>query len=307
MLKNFDLQKFQEVGVKAILASMTLVHPFILSLKKYGDIEVKKHDDSLVTLVDSASENIAIPMLQTAFPDIPIICEESGVTLENPSSTWEIWMDGIDGTNAFTLGSATPTIIICAYDRQKKQLVGCIVGEPSTGRVWSACAGFGCRLDVFQISNYTNPYLLKTNMCRVWDGDFAGKTVFIDVSHGFTRGKGDNKRQILTDININALSKNLQNKKIKVLILGSNGLNHALVANGNPGMIGCITTAMGGPWDTPTLLGIEAGGYGCGIKINNDRTLSKAGILNPLSYDIAIVAGNQTALDFLSNCVLNCV
>jgi fructose-1,6-bisphosphatase/inositol monophosphatase family enzyme len=306
MPENFDPQKFQEAGVKAILASMMLVRPFVLGLKEYGDIEVKKHDDSLVTLVDSASEGVGIPILQTAFPDVPIICEESGVTRENPDSTWEMWMDGIDGTNAFTLGSSTPTIIICAYDRQKKQLVGCVVGEPSTGRIWSACTGLGCHLNIYEMSASVSN-LLKTQTCRVWDGDFAGKTVLIDVSHGFTRGKGDNKRQILTDANINILFRNLQNKKIKVLILGSNGLNHALVANGNSGMVGCITTAMGGPWDTPTLLGIEAGGYGCGIRINNDRTLSETGILDPLSYDIAIAAGSQRALDFLSECVLNCV
>lgn len=295
-----DMNKFLTVGTQAVLASMNIIKPFILGLKDYGDIEVKEHDGTLVTAVDPMSERAATDVFQKAFPDIPLIREEQGVNIEKSDSPVIVWFDGLDGTNAFTLGCSTPTVIMTAYDRNRKIIIGSIVGEPSTGRIWSASTSTDCKLQVFE-----NGMMIKEKICRTWNGDYENKTVFIDVSHGFTRGKGVDRRQIITEEQMDNLLKSLRSK-MKVIILGSNGINHALVANGNSGMVGTITTAMGGQWDVPTILGIEAGGSGQGFSINNGK-LEEQNVLDPESYDIAIMANNSRSLEFLSNCVKGCI
>lgn len=295
-IMDFNTEKFLEVGKQAVWASMQVIRPYILGQKDYGDIEIKEHDQTLVTAVDRMSEEAATPILQKAFPDIPIIREEGGTTLEK-AAPWIMWFDGLDGTNLFTIGGSGSTVILVAYDCINKEQLGAIVGEPSTGRIWSACINTGCTRQVE--SNIC--------LCKAWNNEkFEGKTVLLDVSHGFPRGKGEKKRQILTEKNMDLLLKNLRTK-VKVLLLGSNGLHHALVANGNQGMIGCITTAMGGPWDTPTLLGVEAGGFGQSFRMSPDRKLIEQDVLDPESYDMAIMAGSQPALDFLSDCLSDCM
>lgn len=294
---EFNAEKFLEFGTEAVLASMKVIRPYILGLKDVGAIEIKKHDKTLVTAVDRMSEEAATPLLQKAFPGVPIVREEGGATLAEDGASWIMWYDGIDGTNLFTIGGSGSTVILCAYDRTKKKLVGTIVGEPSTGRIWSACAGAGCTR---QVENKTFP-------CNIWSNEnFKDSTILLDVSHGFPRGKDENKRWILTEDNMDLLLRKLRTK-VKVLLLGSNGLHHALVANGNPGMVGCITTAMGGPWDTPTLLGTEAGGFGRGFQMSPKRKLIERNVLDPESYDMAIMAGSEKALDFLSDCLDDCM
>lgn len=302
---KFNRETFLNHGTKAVLASMGVILPFIKGVKDYGDIEVKEHDQTLVTAVDRMSEDAASEILIKAFPNVPIIREEGGISSVNPDATWIKWFDGLDGTNIFTLGGATPTVILSAYDLVKKQLVGCIVGEPSTGRVWSATSGSGCDMDAYNYlwddGRYSSLPLTRKK-CQAWDGEVEKGTVMIDISHGFTRGKGENKRQLMTEDNMDKFLRNVRSRT-KVLLLGSNGINHALVANGNKGMAGCISTAMGGPWDTPTLLSAEAGGFGRAFRVTSDRKLEEADFLDPEAYDMVIVSGSKRTLDFLSACL----
>lgn len=56
------------------------------------------------------------------------------------------------------------------------------------------------------------------------------------------------RKQILNTKNQQALFASLI-PVCKIQMPGSNGLNHALVANGGAYAAGAITTAIGGPWD----------------------------------------------------------
>lgn len=89
---------------------------------------------------------------------------------------------------------------------------------------------------------------------------------------------------------------------------GSNGVHHAIVANGNDTVVGAITTAQGGPWDCGgalTVLG--AGGAAKGLRVTSDRWFEECDPLNPLDYDILVVANSDDTLDRLVHALYVCI
>jgi hypothetical protein len=120
--------------------------------------------------------------------------------------------------------------------------------------------------------------------------------VLLDVSHGFNRGV----RQILTDGQLYRLLQVL-NSRVKLLLPGSNGLNHSLVANGGENLMGAITTAIGGPYDIGgVLLVLNAGGKAKAFRIDENRQLIEVDPLDVLAADLLISGNTQETVDILS-------
>ncbi len=247
---------------------------------------VIKDDGSLLTPVDSESERIITEHLREEFPDVPILREEAGL-LAGHDGRYVILIDPVDGTRSLVAGAATSTIIASLYDREFCQVVAVVIAAPATGRIWSAVRGHGCTLTIGQTEQ----------SCRVWDGDMRpSSTLMIDRFSAFTR----NGRTILTDDNYARLFCQLHTQA-SIKSYGSNGLHHALVANGSPDVAGAVTTAVGGAWDCGgVLLVLEAGGAACGFAMDKDGRLTEHDPLDVLKHDLMIVAKSRAALEELT-------
>lgn len=309
----FNKDAFEKASIKAITASFRQIRPFLLDQKDLGAIQTKP-DQTLLTIADKRSEGVGFAVLRAAFPEVAIIREESG--LSAGSADWEIWYDPIDGTAPFTIGAPTSTVICAAYDAVNKTLLSVAIGEPAYRRIWMASKGDGCKLVILN-----NEYEVEqSNYKKVWDGKLNHSTaVFLDITTGFLRTIG--KRPITDDTvvyegGLRAVLQDRVTKKIvkqlasntRLQLYGSNGMHHALVANGNDKVVGGFTLAMGGQWDAAgALLITEAGGVCLAIAIEwidivheifNVRT-EKKDPLNPADYDILIYANNQDNLNRL--------
>ena len=276
----FDSKLFLEASMRAVQASMEVVKGYQLRESPVGFSEIKEGDKTLKTIVDELSEFATKCIMGDAFPDARFHVEEAGHT--KGSLDISILIDGLDGTRAFVNGLVTSTVIIGAYDHIKKQVVGCTIGEPISGRVWQAC-------ESVVVPDF-----------GVWQGPLDEQaTVLFDVSHGFNRGN----RKIFTDSKVAYLFGNLAHR-CKVLMPGSNGLHQALVAHGAEYMAGSITTAIGGPWDVcGVLLVLEAGGVACAFRMLRNSKMVMVDPLDVMSYDLLVCANNQSTLDVLVDCL----
>jgi fructose-1,6-bisphosphatase/inositol monophosphatase family enzyme len=293
----FNQQKFETASLEAIIASFKQIRPFLLNQKNIGKIDIKP-DDTLLTIADHLSENAGFEILRRAFPNLPIIREESG--LSEGSADWQIWYDPIDGTAPFSIGAPTSTVICAAYDTINKSLLSVAIGEPAYKRIWTATKNSGCWLTILD-----DNYNIQTKLPKkVWDGHLSSSTaVFLDLTRGFTRSK--DQRQILDNPQMQAIVTSLS-LETRLQLYGSNGLHQALVANGNEKVVGGITTAMGGPWDAAGALLIEEAGGKCQAwRLTTDGQITPADYLDPLSYDILAYTNNATTLAFLRHALNN--
>lgn len=280
---------FLMAGQQAVNASMELIGSFQRGTHKIEG-KLKPFDRSIVTTTDVASEALATDIFQRLLPEVPLLREEGGWQGTNTTSRYIITYDPLDGTRPFLSGASTSTVIAAAYDRQYSRLVAVVIGEPATGRIWWAMA--------------SNCYLATSSgvkaLCRVWDGAMdSTSVVLIDNFMAFARADG--KRPITTNANLCKLFGNLQSR-VAIQNYGSNGLHHALVANGNERVAGAITTSMGGEWDCGGALAVlTAGGDAAGFRVEDNRKLSAQDPLDPMSYDILVVANNSESLAVLVN------
>jgi fructose-1,6-bisphosphatase/inositol monophosphatase family enzyme len=127
---------------------------------------------------------------------------------------------------------------------------------------------------------------------RVWDGSLNPKsTVYLDLYPGFTR---DGCKTLSTQEQSKLFSM-IHGSVSAVSMLGSNGLHHALVANGGKGVAGAITTALGGPWDVaPVALVLASGGAARAFSRGEDGIWVDRDPRDVYSYDF-LVTGNSTA------------
>ena len=281
----------------AAAASMRVIRDYQLLNKSRHDITIIKEDDTYQTAVDRESAQAAINLLR-GLPSYYEIKAEDGTTPENPSATNIILMDNLDGTNAFVLDLPTSTVIIADYDKQKRRIASCLIAEPVRGRIWLATGKQVTIMTQFKEdrSGTTLPKVVK-----VWKGLLSRKTstIFLDISHGFTR----KERQLMTDEDVARLFGNL-NTKAKILLPGSNGLMHALVASGGEGLAGGITTAMGGEWDVAGIfLVLRAGGFARAFRINENRMLTEADPLDPFAYDTVAFGNSRETVDILVDAI----
>ena len=275
--------------IEGLLAGMAIVKKY-QEVPMYIRITLKPADGTLVTLVDKESGEEMYSILRTSFRDGFTFSLEDTETSRS-DARYVVLGDPLDGTGAYVNGLSTSTVIIGVYDRGEKRLVACAIGEPATGRIWYTEDG--------------NTFRFPKSVCRVWTptDDTKGKpTVLLDVSHGFVRSG----RQMLTDEQMGKLFQ-LLNPHVKLLLPGSNGLNHALVANGGELMAGAITTAIGGPWDIcGVLLVLNAGGYAKAFRIGDNRTPVEVDPLDVLAADLLISGNTQETVDFLAQQLTAC-
>lgn len=288
--------------VRAMLASMEVVRDYQRGVRKRSDATKVKLDGTFVTGVDADSGLAARPHLSNLPPNYAIKSEDVEGR-ESSVKTNELLEDSLDGTDGFLLGLPTPTVIMADYDSVMHRLTGCWIGLPATGQVWSASKGSGPVL-MSRYADWKGHTLTACMPTKVWEGPMDRKSaVFLDVSHGFARDGG--KREILSGDNSARLLANLS-RKTKILIPGSNGLMHALVANGGEGLAGGITTAMGGEWDAAGVyLVLRAGGFARAFRVHTHpkelcrKSLTEANPLDPYAYDIVAFGNSKETVDVL--------
>jgi len=269
-------------AISGCMAGMTIVRHYQLADSVLSAIE-KQEDQTLVTIADTESQS-AVKSTLAQIHDLAFWGEEGdGRKGFLGDGRYGAIVDPLDGTNAFVIGMITSTVIIGIYDRKEKRLVGCVIGEPISGRIWSA-------------TDEDKTTLNESRFCHVWDGTLAKGNVFIDVSHGF-KSRG---RQILTDNGNTCLYSSL-NKKCKIFLPGSNGLMQTLVANGREWMAGSITTAVGFPGDVcGAFLVKQVGGILKAYARNDAGKLLETDPLDPLLVDALICANSAETLAVLA-------
>ena len=260
---------------------------------------VRKSDGTYKSDVDDASELAARPYLSAI--GLTVIQEEAG--LQGPKTNEVIFHDGLDGTRAQLMGTTTSTVICATYDTVRNMVTRCVVGEPSSGRIWFAGQGEGTWL--FHSDTDLDPddvdrirYLADTAERRyVWDElALPGKpTIITDVTATFKQ-----LQKLKEPITVAALAEFLRRlviEELDILLPGSNGLHHALIAHGGLGDRAAVTTALGGPWDAaPLFLVYKAGGAVLGFKngrrLKNDLSVTKGDVFISAN---SIHSANHTA------------
>lgn len=286
---------------QAVAASMDVVRRFQLS--RCTDPLGTKSDGTLSALsADKASEAAGKEFLRQ-IPGIQIQGEETGK--EGDESDIIVCLDALDGSMPFAVGAGTSTVIAAAYSRKNREVFYSMVANPQTGQVWLAKKG--CPTKVILNRRVQS----EVAGCTVSTEPISPKTrVFIDSYPGFKR----DGREILSRSELNRLE-GLIDEKAGKLMLGSNGIHHALVAHGGKGAVGAITTAIGGWWDVcPVLLVTQAGGYATAFRVGDtytegDALFKSRGTLiecNPLdvmSYDILVTANSPETLAVLVDAI----
>jgi len=103
----------------------------------------RKPDDSPVTAVDRACEDLILSGLQEAFPDDGFLGEETGEHAGGSGRTWIV--DPIDGTRPFIRGISTYGCLI-GLEAEGEQVVG-VIYLPALKEIYYASLGNGAFLN----------------------------------------------------------------------------------------------------------------------------------------------------------------
>lgn len=280
-----EIKKILAHALAGVRASMEVVRR--AQGMRVAEVETKV-DETIVTATDRASAEAGAKFLRTT--GVPLISED-GEQDKTIAGRYRQFYDPLDGTGAFAAGLMTSTVIWGLYDLERREVIATIVGEPISGRVWIAQRSGPTKLRWTEELGGRR----SARLVRVEQGSFSKQsTVVIDLSHGFVRGG----RQLLTDVQVGKLFSHL-NTRTKILIPGSNGLMHALVANGGTGVVGSITTALGGPWDAcGVLLVLRAGGCARAFRFE-DGILEERPPRAVADYDILVTGNHRRTVDAL--------
>lgn len=291
-----NLDRIALTLIKAVVASMTVVK----SAQKEIHTGALKSDGTSASQAYLASEAAGIKILKLTGLDI--WAEEGGLgTIHETDEV--ILFDPLDGTRPFLTGAISSTVIAATYDLKKKRVTRCVVGEPVSGRIWFATQGGGTWVFYTSDKISLENTIAEAKQCKVWDGSLHNKsTMFLDLYPGFQK----EGYPAISDALWGRFFQELFGRTTAISMFGSNGLHHALVANGAEGVAGAITTAMGGPWDVaPVLLTLEAGGSAQAFKINTQGFLEKKHALDVLDYNLVISANNTETLEELEMELIN--
>lgn len=133
-----DFKKMLGISIEAASAAGEA----ILAIYKtdFSDTVRYKEDNSPLTIADTAANNIICGILQEAYPDIPILSEES--TNEIPQDAPYCWVvDPLDGTKEFINKNGQFTVNI-ALSQNHRAVLGA-VAVPVTGTLFYAGRGTG--------------------------------------------------------------------------------------------------------------------------------------------------------------------
>ena len=107
----------------------------ILNIYARDDFEVKiKSDESPLTLADSRADKIITEILTDAFPDIPIVSEESHGDLHSKMADMFFLIDPLDGTKEFINRTGEFTVNIAIILKQRAELG--VVFVPTTRELY---------------------------------------------------------------------------------------------------------------------------------------------------------------------------
>lgn len=137
MLTKNTLAILLEIAEKAGEAIMTVY-------QQGSDVQIEnKADDSPVTEADHAAHHVIVDALSQAFPDIPILSEESVAVAVEERLSWDrYWLvDPLDGTKEFIGRSGEFTVNI-ALMSGAEPVLGC-VSVPVTGLAYLGGQGIG--------------------------------------------------------------------------------------------------------------------------------------------------------------------
>jgi fructose-1,6-bisphosphatase/inositol monophosphatase family enzyme len=301
---EFDIQRFESTSIEMVIKGMEVVRRYQLRDETLVKATVKKEDNTLLTIEDQACGKTLRDLLKRDFPHIRNSIED--VETYKGTSTVVIYGDPIDGTAAFTAGLPTSTVILGAYDTEKKEMLACTIGEPSSGRIWHTCGG----KSYYCVWDFSRAKMRNVHPVITWKGILPNKDTFVFLDHprGFVRSG----RQILSGEQAGRLLNKLA-ANYRLLLPGSNGLHQALVAQGNDRMAGAITSAIGGPQDVCGVqLVLNAGGAARAFRML-DRPVCLPTMEPPLlynffeevsplaieEYDILVVGNNQRTVNEL--------
>ena len=288
----------REGMLHALFVCMTVVRRHQIDRMFTPVAVMGKSDSTIVTTADKESDRAGKDLLGS-IPGIIVHGEESGATGRGEII---VYLDGLDGSMPFAIGVGTSTVIVAAVKKATGEVIYCMVGEPQTGRVWRAGRDGCCESAVLDgATAFMSPRGQGWREVHVCDDVLAShkSRVLVDSYPGFTK----DKRTILSIPQLDRLHDLIQGQA-GLLMLGSNGMHHALIANGGKGAVGAITTAIGGPWDVcPVLLVMAAGGFARAFSVILDatgrRTLEERNPHIVASYDIVISGNTQDTVDTL--------
>jgi len=123
-----------EVARRAALAAGEAI------LRVYAaDFDVReKTDKTPVTEADLVAERIIVKMLESAFPDIPVISEERVEAEGLPPAAGRFWaVDPLDGTREFIAKNGEFAVCIGLVERGRP-ILGVVHG-PAKGLIYAAC------------------------------------------------------------------------------------------------------------------------------------------------------------------------
>jgi fructose-1,6-bisphosphatase/inositol monophosphatase family enzyme len=287
--------------VRILAKPMTVFAGYQSGLQTISDVGIKAGDESLATIVDREIEKMVLGDLSRAIPNVPVFGEEGGRT--RGGDQYYMYIDPVDGTREMTTETALSVIIVALMKgdvntmSKADWLVGVVIAEPSTGRIWSAERGGGCSKWV-ACSN-GEPQLLGP--CHVWEGPISRQTsVFFDSSQGGINVRDPKHPYPLLTDSQNAHLYGLLNAETHVRVLGPNGQIEALVANGARGVAGSMSLHLGWPWDAAgALLVSEAGGAVLAYEVT-DAGLTPVNPFQPNSYSFLVCANNAYNVGWLA-------
>lgn len=311
MVDQDFILRFYDTSRAALSASSKYINDAIRGKVDLSGALVKA-DKTVVTVIDNESQRIALEHIQRGLPEYGVRAEEGAGLFGNLSSPMRIMLDPLDGTSGFMIGMPTPTVIMGAYDRKDKNVLAVSTMEPSTGRFWFSAKGKGAHRNEFDYSSGRWEQKGLGTKLAVSQAELNGSHVLIDVTHQFARTlPNKNSRHILGKQGRRTLTDDLETLGAKETTQYSNGAHYALVAGGRPGLVGCITTAIGGPFDIAGIRHvIEAGGvaecYVIEDALGRPRGLKAVG-QDIESADLVIAANNSANLMDIRSALVHAV
>lgn len=112
----------------------------VLKIEREGITRDRKADRTIVTNADHAADRVLREGLAKAFPDIPILSEESGLhAVESTARFWAV--DPLDGTKAFARGDAGFAVMVGLVEAGRP--VAGAVYDPRRDELFLGAEGWG--------------------------------------------------------------------------------------------------------------------------------------------------------------------
>lgn len=130
------------IGVRAARAAGKVITQ---NVERYDPLSIeKKQRNDFVTEVDRRAESEIIAVLQRAYPDHSLLCEESGL-VGDADAQYQWIIDPLDGTTNFIHG--LPHFSVSIALMRSKRLYQAIIYDPMRQELFTASKGDGAFLD----------------------------------------------------------------------------------------------------------------------------------------------------------------